>query len=434
METPEELPVDRTPPKYHLKAMLRKIAREGREILTEDEAKKMLRTYGVDSPELHIAKNPDEAAKYAAKIGYPVVLKVSSPDITHKLKAGGVELNLTSESEVREGFEKLVERVKEGRPSAEITGVSVQKMIQNRDVDLIIGSNKDSLFGSTVMFGRGGSDIEYYDDTAVGLPPLNQTLAHHLMNETKVYNQLKKTENSSEIISSLEKLLAKFSQLIIDFPEIEELDVNPLSVVDGDLLALDALVKIDKDLTLGEPEPKQHLIIEPYPRKYVEEWRLEDGRSVTLRPIRPEDEPLEFGLFDTFSEESWRYRFFGPMKEVTHEDMVRFTNIDYRREMAIIGILHEEDERKMIGVGRLITDPDKNTGEFAVIVGDPWQGLGLGEKLTDSAIGVAEDMGLDSIWGTIMKKNIRMVNLCKKLGFKIEEESEGTLKASLRLR
>ncbi|MFW6117745.1 MAG: GNAT family N-acetyltransferase, partial [Thermoproteota archaeon] len=166
----------------------------------------------------------------------------------------------------------------------------------------------------------------------------------------------------------------------------------------------------------------------------VEQWRLDDGRPVTLRPIRPEDEPLEFALFDTFSQETWRYRFFGPMTDVSHEDMVRFTNIDYRREMAIIGVLNEGEEEKMIGVGRLIIEPDGKTGEFAIVVGDPWQGLGLGEKLTDSIIGIAEDKGLTSIYGTILADNRPMINLCRKLGFKLEKEDEDTVKAVLRLR
>lgn len=434
LETPEELPVDRAPPKYNLKAMIRRIARGGRKVLQEDEAKKILETYGIPTPETHLAKNPDEAAKYASRIGFPVAMKINSPDITHKNRIGGVALNLSSESDVKESFGEIMNRVEEERPSAEIRGVIVQEMIQNKETELILGSKRDPLFGATLLFGRGGTDVEYYKDTAVGFPPLNQTLARHLVEETKVSEKLKESRENSSLPAALEEHLVSLSQLIIDFPEITELDVNPLAKTDGEFLALDALIKIDKDLALGKPEPNEHLAIEPYPRKYVEQWALDDGRPVTLRPIRPEDEPLEFGLFETFSEESWRFRFFGPVKEITHGDMVRFTNIDYRREMAIIGELEEEGERRMIGVGRLITDPDGNSGEFAVIVGDPWQGIGLGEKLTDSIIGVAEDKGLEKIWATIMKKNIAMINLCEKLGFDINRESEDTVKATLRLR
>lgn len=434
LETPEELPIDQSPPKYHLKAMLRRIARDGRELLTEEESKKILRTYGMECPEIHVAMDPEEAARHASRIGFPVVQKINSYDITHKRRAGGVDLNLTSESEVKESFRNMIDRVDENRPSAEIEGVSVQKMIQNPELELILGSKKDPLFGSTIMFGRGGKDVEYFSDTEIGFPPLNQALAERLIEDTRVYEQITDLPNGSEVLQSLEEHLVKLSQLIIDFPEIEELDINPLATVDGDPVVLDARIKIDEDLTLGESEPNPDLAIEPYPRKYVEQWRLDDGSSVTLRPIRPEDEPLEFELFETFSKETWRFRFFGPMKEVTHEDMVRFTNVDYRREMAIIGELEEDDERKMLGVGRLIMDPDENTGEFAVVVGDPWQGLGLGEKLTDSIIGVAEDKGLEKIWATIRKKNVRMKNLARKLGFELEEGSDDTIKATLRLK
>lgn len=435
LETPEELPVDRAPPKYNLKAMIRRIARDERELLTEVESKKILRTYGIPCPEIHTAETEDEAARVAAKIGFPVVLKINSHEITHKSRAGGVELNLNNREEVKEAHNNIMKRVEDKHPSAKIQGVTVQKMIKNKGVELILGSKYDQTFGSTVLFGKGGTEVGYYNDTAVGLPPLNKTLARRLMEETRVYKYIQDSEDYSEDLQrDLEEHLVRLSQLIIDFPEIKELDINPLTRVGDEFQALDARIIIDRDLVNVEQNYREHLVIEPYPRKYVEEWRLGDGRPVTLRPIRPEDEPLEFGLFDNFSPETWRYRFFGPMKEVTHEDMVRFTNIDYRREMAIIGILEENGERKMIGVGRLIIDPDGKAGEYAVVVGDPWQGLGLGEKLTDAIIGVAEDKGLETIYGTIMKENRRMINLVQKMGFEVSKEDEDTVRAVLRLR
>lgn len=430
LETPEELPVDRTPPKYHLKAMFKRIVRQNRRILTEEESKKVLQTYGLSGPETHVATSPEEAQRIASQIGFPVVLKINSPDITHKKKAGGVVLNLISETEVKENFEQIMQKIEKRHSSAEVKGVTVQKMVSGVDVELILASKKDSTFGATLLFGRGGAGVNYIRDVAVGLPPLNQTLARMLMEATQVYGQLK---DSPEILRLLDEYLVRLSQLIIDFPEIRELDINPLAVVGKDVLPLDARITLDKELVLSEPEPNEHLAIAPYPRKYVEQWRLDDGRPVTLRPIRPEDEPLEFELFETFSRETWRYRFFGPIKEVSHEDMVRFTNIDYRREMAIIGVLTENGKDKMIGVGRLIIEPNGNKGEFAIVVGDPWQGLGLGEKLTDSIIGIAEDKGLNFIYGTILADNRPMINLCRKLGFKLEREDKDTFRAVLKL-
>ncbi len=433
LETPEEPPVDRAPPKYHLKVMLRRIAREDRTVLSEGESKKLLETYGFSTPEMFEAETSEEAAKCASRLDFPVVLKIDSPDILQKDEVGGIALNLSSEQEVEERFEKMMENVKDRKPSADIDGVTIHKTVQNPEFEFIMGSAKDPVFGSSIVFGEGGRELDRANNISVGFPPLNQTLANRLLEDAGVLEKIRNREDSSEIIGKLEKHLLRLSELIMDFPEIEEIKINPVAYTEDDLLALDARIIISKEETLEEKESKDHLIIEPYPRKYVEEWKLDDGREVTLRPIKPEDEPLEFDLFDTFSQETWRYRFFGPMKEVTHEDMVRFTNIDYRREMAIIGELEEDGERKMIGVGRLIIGPGGDSGEFAVVVGDPWHSLGLGKKLVDSIIGVAEDKGLNEIWGTMLKNNIKMIGLCEKLGFVKEEESEDTVKMTLKL-
>ncbi|MBS3812697.1 bifunctional acetate--CoA ligase family protein/GNAT family N-acetyltransferase, partial [Candidatus Bipolaricaulota bacterium] len=418
-ETPEELPVDSQPPHHHLKAMVRKLLKTGRTTLSEIEAKKFLETYDIPISKTKIAESAREASNIAYDMGYPVVLKIYSHDITHKTDVGGVELNLQNKEEVEQAYERIVRRAKNRKPSAEILGVSVQKMVSGISCELILGSKKDPLFGSTILFGRGGTGVELYRDTAAGFPPLNQVLAHRLMEDTKIYQMLKGFRGSQGAnIRELEKLLVRFSQLIVDFPEISEIDINPMAVVDGSFKALDARIILDEDYREDEvTDPHEHLAIEPYPRRYIEDWRLSDGREVSLRPIRPEDEPLEFELFDSFSDKTWRQRFFGPRTEITHREMTRYTNIDYRREMAIVGILEEENDSKMIGVGRLIIGPDKDTGEYAVVVGDPWQRLGLGEKLTDSLIGVAEEKKLSTIYATILKSNKPMLSLARKMGF-----------------
>ncbi|MFP4588553.1 MAG: bifunctional acetate--CoA ligase family protein/GNAT family N-acetyltransferase [Candidatus Bipolaricaulota bacterium] len=434
-ETPEELPVDSVPPRHHLKALVKKVARQDREILTEVEAKKFLDTYDIPVSSTRVAETARHASELAYEIGFPVALKIHSPDITHKTDIGGVKLHLTSKEEVKQAFEAIMEQAHQHRPSADLQGVTVQKMAKNIDYELILGSKKDSIFGSVIMFGRGGTGVELYQDTVAGFPPLNQVLAHRMMEETKVYQLLKGYRGQEGAnIRALEKHLIRFSQLIIDFPEIKEIDVNPLAVVDGEFKALDARIILDREVLGTEPDPHEHLAIQPYPRQYVEEWKLQDGREVTLRPIRPEDEPLEFELFDVFSEETWRQRFFGPRYEVTHEDMTRYTNIDYRREMAIVGILEEDEGKKMTGVGRLIIGPSMDTAEYAVVVGDPWQGLGLGEKLTDSIIGVAEDKGLESIYATVLKDNHPMIQLCRKMGFEETERDSETVNMVLKLR
>ncbi len=434
-ETPEELEIDRTTSVLELREMMRDIAEDGREVLTEGESKKILRSYGIPSPEVKIAESADEAAEVASGLGFPVVLKIHSYDITHKSHVGGVRLDLETEEEVREAYEDIMDTVSETKPDADIIGVSVQRMIEEAETELILGSNKDITFGSTIMFGKGGTDVEFFGDTAIGLPPLNQTLAKNLMEETKIYEQLKDIYGEdSEEMRKLEEYLVRLSQLIVDFPEIDELDINPMSGLEDDFVALDARIIIDKDLALGEPDPEQHLVIKPYPREYIEDWKLEDGTPVTLRPIRPEDEPMIYDLFQTFSEKTWKYRFFGPMRKVTHKDMIRYCNTDYRREMAIVGEIEENGERKIIGVGRLLIDSDENTGEYAVVVGDPWQGLGLGEKLTEKIINVAEDRDLEEIYSSIIRENERMLDLSEKMGFEVGDRAEDQVKATLKLK
>jgi acetyltransferase len=434
-ETPEELPTQAAPLKYHLKALISGVARAGRKILTEEESKKFLETYGIEVAETEVARTPDAAAAICKRIGFPVVMKIHSPDITHKSDCNGVVVGVKTGEDVKRVFEEITFRANTHHPDAVIDGVVVQRMVTGIDLELILGCKKDPIFGPTIMFGRGGTGVELYRDVAVGFPPLNRVLSRMLMEQTKVNTLLKGYRGRSPSnMKLLEEYLVRFSQLVIDFPEIVEIDVNPLAVVDQDFVALDARIAIDPDLALSEVEPHSHLVFEPYPSKYVESWIMGDGRSVTLRPIRPEDEPLEFALFETFSPETFQYRFFGPPRKVTHEEMVRYTNIDYLREMAIIAELVEEGERKMIGVGRLIIDPDGDSGEFAVVIGDPWQGLGLGKKLIDRIIGVASDRKLSSIYGLIQSDNQRMTHICKDMGFEVKVEDATTSLARLRLR
>jgi acetyltransferase len=433
-QTPEELPVDAVPPKFHLKNLLTGIARTGREILTEHEAKKLLETYGIPITETHIADEPERAARLAARIGFPVAMKIHSPDITHKSDSGGIILNIKTEKEAEDAYTQIISRAREYKPDADIGEVALQRMIGDIDCELILGCRKDPIFGPAIMFGQGGTGVEIYQDVAVGFPPLNQVLSRMLMEQTKVHTLLKGYRNKPPAnLRLLEEYLGRFSQLIIDFPEITEVDINPLAVVGDDFIALDARMVIDQEVTLQGAEPHSHLAIEPYPRKYMEQWVLEDNNPVTLRPIRPEDEPLEFGLWETFSAKTFRYRFFGPPRKVSHEEMVRYTNIDYRREMAIIAELRDGDARKMIGVGRIIVDPEGESGEFAVVIGDPWQGLGLGTKLLDKLIEVAVDKKLSVIYGLIQADNLRMIGLCRDMGFQIENVDPSTVKATLTL-
>ncbi|RLI11970.1 acetyl-CoA synthetase [Candidatus Bathyarchaeota archaeon] len=433
-ETPEELPVDVVPPKRPLFVIMRNAALENREVLTEAEAKKLLEYYDIPVVKTSVAKTADEAAVLASQIGYPVVLKILSPQIVHKTDAGGVVLDINSEAELRKAFDLIMQRAREYNPNAEIQGVTVQPMIKKQGYEVIIGAKTDMLFGPVILFGMGGIGVELFRDVAIGLPPLNQTLARRIMEETKVYQLLKGYRNVPPAnIRLLEEIMVRFSQMLVDFPQLKEVDINPLFIDEKEAFALDARVVIDKKRVFAKLKPHEHLVISPYPKKYETLWKLRDGRTVILRPIKPEDEPLWLEMFKNFSEESIRYRFFEVIKDTPHEVRVRYCNIDYDREIGIVAELNEGGIRKILGVVRLVIEPDGKTGEVAIIVADPWQGLGLGTKMMDYMIEVCKDKGLETIYGVMLPDNYRAINLMKKMGFNIKYE-EGVVKATLNLK
>jgi acetyltransferase len=434
-ETPEELPVDSVPPKRPLAVIMRKAAKENREILTEMEAKQLLGYYNIPIVKTLVAKTADEAAFSASQIGYPVVLKILSPQIVHKTDAGGVMLNINSEAELREAFDNVIRRAKEYDPEAEIHGVTVQPMIKKLGYEIILGAKTDPLFGPVILFGMGGVGVELFKDFAIGLPPLNQTLARRIMEETKVYQLLKGYRNVPPANLKLtEEVMVRFSQMLVDFPQLKEVDINPLFINEKEAFALDARVVIDKEQIFEKLKPHEHLVISPYPKKYETLWKLHDGRTVLLRPIKPEDEPLWLEMFQNFSEESIRYRFFHIIKDTTHEMRIRYCNIDYDREIAIIPELTENGKRKILGVVRVPILPDQKTGEIAVIVADPWQGLGLGSKMVDYMIEICKDKGLETIYGVMLPDNYRAIELFKKMGFTVKYLGDDTVKATLNLK
>jgi len=434
-ETPEELPVDIAPPKRPIMVIMRNAAVENRELLNEAEAKKLLEYYNFPVVKTLVAQTADEAVTLATQIGYPVVLKVMSPQIVHKTDAGGVALDLNSEAEVREAFERIIKRAKEYNPNAEILGVTVQPMIKKQGYEVIIGAKTDPLFGPVILFGMGGIGVELFKDFAIGLPPLNQTLARRIMEETKVYRLLKGYRNLPPAnIKLLEEIMVLFSQMLIEFPQLKEVDINPLFINEEEAFVFDARIVIDRERLFQKFEPHQHLVISPYPKKYETLWKLRDGRTVLLRPIKPEDEPLWLEMFQNFSEESIRYRFFQIIKDTPHEVRVRYCNIDYDREIAIVAELNEEGNRRILGVVRVSLEPDRKTGEIAFIIADPWQGLGLGTKMVDYTIEVCKDMGIETIYAIMLPDNQRAINLTKKMGFTLKYQEEGTVKGVLNLK
>ena len=432
-ETPAELPVDQSPPKNNLKAFIRRTLKEGRRVLTEVDSKNFLKGYGIPTTTTFIVNGVESAATWADRVGYPVLLKVVSPDILHRSEVGGTTAVYCADR-LKTTYETLLERVRERAPGATITAVTIEKMVENVDYQLILGAKKDTDFGSIVLFGMGGMRAEVYKDVSFGIPPLNQTLARLLMEETTIYKALKGLRGKKPAeLREIEQMIVSFSNLIVDFPEIAEMDINPIVISNGKALAVNARIVLEEGgFEQGTQYP--HVIITPYPTRYVSHWLLSDGMNVLLRPIKPEDEPLEHELLSTQSEATMRARFFTIIKDISHEMLVRFCNIDYDREMAIVAEVRENDKRKLIGIGRLIIDREFKSGEFAVLVHDNYQSKGLGPKLVDVLIGIAEEKGLERIYGEVLTENEQMLALCKKLGFTIEVVDEEMTTVNLALR
>jgi acetyltransferase len=372
-----------------------------------------------------IAENENKAMKAAEKIGYPIVMKILSPQISHKSDVGGVVLDLRCGDDVKTAFRAMTKRAKEKVPNATILGVTIQKQVNNYGYELILGSKKDPVFGSVILFGLGGIYTELFKDRAIGFPPLNQTLAQRIIEKTKAYELLKGFRNVPPVdMKKVEEIMIKFSQMLIDHPEIKEVDINPLIPQGNDLIAVDARIILDP-----EPEKHPHLIITPYPTKYMKPIILKDGKKALLRPIKPEDENMWLEMFKTFSEETVRFRFFRIIKDTPHEVRTRFCNIDYDREIGIVAEMEENGKKRLLGVARLILDPSRvDEAEFALVVTDEWQRQGLGSEFLDYLIEIAKDKNLIKVNGVVLKDNYPMIALCREKNFKFSEGDPGEYK------
>jgi acetyltransferase len=422
-------------------SILREAREAGRTLLTEHESKQLLTAYGLPATESYVAESPEEAVAAAEKIGYPVVLKLHSFSITHKSDVGGVELNLRAEADVRDAYERVRTRVQDHDGGRGFDGVTVQPMVKLDGYELIIGSSLDVQFGPVLLFGSGGTLVEVYRDRALALPPLTTTLARRMMEQTKIYRALQGVRGRRSVdLDRLEDILVRFSQLVVEQPEIKEIDINPLLVSESRIVALDARVVLHTtDETERElPRPA----IRPYPRQYVTSGQMKDGSPVTFRPIRPEDEPLIATFHHFLSERSVYFRYadtIGLDQRVAHERLSRLCFIDYDREIALVAehIDPETGENEILAVGRLTRAYGSNEAEFALIVRDRYQGQGLGVGLLERLVDVGRAEGLDCIFGDILAQNVPMRKLAERLGFEIvasEELDDQMLKAVLVLR
>ncbi|MQX35186.1 bifunctional acetate--CoA ligase family protein/GNAT family N-acetyltransferase [Roseospira navarrensis] len=418
METPPSLPVEFTPAATTARLIIEASMSRGSMIMNEPDAKAVFSAYGIPTVETHIARGPDEAAEIADRMGCSVAVKILSPDITHKSDVGGVVLNLNTPEETRQAAQNILDRVGQVYPDARIDGFTVQKMMRRPGAhELIIGVATDAVFGLVILFGEGGTAVEVIADRAVTLPPLNMNLARNLIENTRIYKRLQGyRDRPAADLESICLTLIKVSQLVIDVPEIVELDINPLFADSQGVLAVDARIKLD-------PSPQasaQRMAIRPYP-KTLEEWfTMTDGRSVLLRPIRPEDEPKHYEFVSRLTPEDIRFRFFGLVKELPHDQMARLTQIDYAREMAFIARadLDKDGEEETLGVVRTVTDADNQRTEFSIVVRSDLKGSGLGLALLEKMIRYARDRGTTTMIGQVLKDNTRMLHFCENLGFK----------------
>ena len=401
---------------------------KGRTLLTEAESKAILSGYGIPTVETHVALDIKEAVSIAERIGYPVVLKIYSETIAHKTDVGGVQLNLNNREDVERAFYAIEKSVTEKVGAGHFLGVTVQPMILRDGYELILGSSLDSQFGPVLLFGSGGQLVEILKDHALGLPPLNATLAQRMMECTRIFEALKGVRGREPVdLVALEQLLVRFSHLVVEQPWISEIEINPLLASADQLIALDARVVVHgADVTENQ---LPHPAVRPYPTQYVTPWIMKDGEPVTLRPIRPEDEPMIVEFHKTLSDRSVHLRYFGQLKlsqRIAHERLIRICFNDYDREIALV-VDHQRPDgvHEILGVGRLSKLHGLNEAEFAIVISDDCQGRGLGTQLLKLLVEIGRQEKLKRIIAHILSDNIEMMQVSREIGFKlIREEDE----------
>jgi len=423
METPSSVPTEIDPNREKIRASLRQILKTGRTTLTLPESMDILASYGVPVVATRIAKSPEETRAISAEIGFPVAIKLLSKDISHKSDVGGVVLNVETEAAAEQAAQDIVTRVKRHKPDASIDGFLIQQMaVRPGSYELITGSATDKVFGPVILFGQGGISVEVVGDRTIALPPLNMALANQMIRETRIYQQLKGFRDQPPVdLEAIEAVLVHIAQLVVDIPEIQEIDINPLIADAEGVLALDARMRIAE----AAGKPTDRLAILPYPNGLEEHTVVRSGREVVMRPIRPEDEPAHITFFKRLSDEDMRFRFFGLVRNPSHERIARFTQIDYDREMAFIATVPgTEDQTETLGVARSISDPDNITAEFGVIVRSDIKGEGIGYALMSKLIAYCRETGTRHLYGTILAENERMTSLAKALGFTLKSNAD----------
>jgi len=440
IETPPSLPEHFVPDVPIARRAVEQTLHEGRRWLDPIAANQVLNAYAIPTVSAMLAHDPTQAgaaAKPFLGAGHPVVVKILSPDIVHKSDVGGVRLGLSSEAAVEAATADIIARARAARPDARITGVVVQPMIiRPKAHELIVGIADDPTFGPVIVFGQGGTGVEVINDKALALPPLDLKMASELVARTRIARRMKGYRDvPAARVTDVALTLVKLAQLAADLPEVHEFDINPLLADENGVLALDARIAVEP---LSQPKFKGtgygRFAVRPYPKEWEQGHALQDGTSILVRPLRPEDEPLLHTFHARVTAEDLRLRFFAPIKDFSHVFLARLTQLDYARAMAFAAL--DGTTREIMGVVRLHADANYEKAEYAILIRSDLKGRGLGWKLMELMISYARSEGLRQIEGQVLRENIMMLQMCAELGFEVADDpADATIKVvSLKLR
>lgn len=425
MQVPGSLGRHSEPDVEGARLIVENVLAEKRTLLTGTESKALLRAFAIPVTQCVECRSPNEALVAAEAMGFPVAMKIDSPDITHKSDVGGVRLALGNAHAVRGSYNELIETVSAKAPDARISGVTVEPMYQPAHArELLIGAHRDPVFGMVILFGIGGVRVDVLRDRAVALPPLNRILAESMIAQTRVAQLLGTFRDMPAInMDDLVQVLRCVSEMVCALPEICSLDINPLVASENGVMALDARILVER--RPPSLERYGHIAIHPYPSHLVNVWQLADGTNITLRPIRPEDAAIEQSFVRDLSAESRYFRFMQGLNELTQEMLVRFTQLDYNRELALIAVLERDDGGETeLAVARYVINPDGQSCEFALVVADAWQHKGIGSRLMTELMEAARQRGLHAMSGEILAGNRTMLELATALGFAVHASPE----------
>jgi acetyltransferase len=432
LQTPPPLSALAPPDVECARLIIESVLAERRNVLTEMESKALLAAFHIPVTHTALARNANEAMMLASQLGFPVALKIDSPDISHKSDVQGVALNVMSGASARDTFDEMMRNVARLQPKARINGITVQKMASaRRGREIYVGLVNDAPFGPIIMFGAGGTMVELIGDRAMELPPLNQFLARRMIDRARVAETLGSWRGAPAVDrEALEQLLLRVSEMVCELPQLREMDINPVIVDEHGAVAVDARIVVANAAQSGH---YGHLAILPYPARHEQIVPLPGGGEYLVRPIRPDDAMMLQEMVQGLSAESRYFRFVSSRSELPPTMLARFTLIDYDREMALVAVQKQRgvdadgnavETEHIIGVSRYVTNPDQDSCEFALVVSDAFGGKGIGSRLMQGIMDVAREKGLKEIDGLVLSNNPGMLKLMRSLGFSVQSYAE----------